>query len=210
MSFLRNRLALVAVAALLSCGQPQHVQTSPTTEPPVTSTTFDTRAFEARRAWYAAELWNATETFNAAVEANRRRAERREREATTRFVASPPTVVPELPDVPTSVPCAPAGGYAMPPGAIVVDTCGWGDAANCVMNHENAARVANRYFGPGISLVYDGNHSASGLFQFVRGTWNGYGGFANAAEAPAKVQRAKFELMWDSGNGRSHWNGSGC
>lgn len=34
---------------------------------------------------------------------------------------------------------------------------------------------------------------ASGLFQFMPGTWNGYDGYANAADAPASVQWQKAE-----------------
>lgn len=37
---------------------------------------------------------------------------------------------------------------------------------------------------------------ASGLFQYLRATWNGYGGFLDAADAPAETQwaRARADL----------------
>lgn len=50
-----------------------------------------------------------------------------------------------------------------------------------------------------------GTSSASGLWQFVRGTWNGYGGYLNAADAPAEVQNEKARLAWAGGRGCSHW-----
>ena len=95
-----------------------------------------------------------------------------------------------------------------PPGAIVANTCSWSAAANCVMNHENSARVTNRFYGSGIRLTYDGSHSASGLFQIVRSTWGGYGGYLYAAYAPASVQYARFQQLW--AQSPRHWHGTGC
>lgn len=51
-----------------------------------------------------------------------------------------------------------------------------------------------------------GVSSASGLWQFIRGTWDGFGGYVNAADAPAEVQNEKARLTWDGGNGCSHWS----
>jgi hypothetical protein len=50
-----------------------------------------------------------------------------------------------------------------------------------------------------------GTSSASGKWQFVRGTWNGYGGYVNAADAPAHLQNAKARELWAGGRGCSHW-----
>ena len=101
MSFLRNRLALVAVAALLSCGTPQHVQTSPTTEAEVTTITIDERErIEAVRAWNAVELFEATQRWLAAVEEIREQAER-EREAAARR-AQETAPAPAVVSAPTS------------------------------------------------------------------------------------------------------------
>lgn len=50
-----------------------------------------------------------------------------------------------------------------------------------------------------------GSSSASGKWQFVRGTWAGFGGYLNAADAPEAVQDAKARQAWAGGRGCSHW-----
>lgn len=70
----------------------------------------------------------------------------------------------------------------------------------CIIQHESG----------GNPTVY--NHSgsgASGLYQFMPGTWGGYDGYANAADAPASVQ-TQYAYAYEAKNGWSAWRGDGC
>lgn len=51
-----------------------------------------------------------------------------------------------------------------------------------------------------------GGSWASGKWQFMPSTWGGYGGYANAADAPVSMQDAKARLTWAGGAGCSHWS----
>lgn len=55
------------------------------------------------------------------------------------------------------------------------------------------------------SLGQCGASTASGLWQFLRSTWNNFGGYINAADAPVDVQNAKARQLWAGGRGCSHW-----
>ena len=48
--------------------------------------------------------------------------------------------------------------------------------------------------------------TASGKWQFLRGTWGGYGGYAEAWMAPESVQDARARQLWAGGAGCSHWS----
>lgn len=48
--------------------------------------------------------------------------------------------------------------------------------------------------------------TASGKWQFLDSTWQGYGGYAKARYAPESVQDAKARQLWAGGRGCSHWS----
>lgn len=48
--------------------------------------------------------------------------------------------------------------------------------------------------------------SASGCWQFLRGTWGGFKGYPNAASAPVEIQNQRAKQVWAGGAGCRHWN----
>lgn len=51
--------------------------------------------------------------------------------------------------------------------------------------------------------------TASGLWQFLRSTWAGYGGYVNAKDAPWEVQNERARQVWAGGAGCRHWSACG-
>lgn len=47
--------------------------------------------------------------------------------------------------------------------------------------------------------------TASGKWQHLDSSWDNFGGYAHASDAPEDVQDAKAREMWRGGAGRGHW-----
>lgn len=91
-------------------------------------------------------------------------------------------------------------------------SCG-GDLPPCwVLNRENPNRDLTVYNGgahhePGYTGGNpEGDSTASGKWQFLRSTWNGFMGYINAADAPWEVQDEKARQVWAGGRGCAHWS----
>jgi hypothetical protein len=72
----------------------------------------------------------------------------------------------------------------------------WG----CIISHES---------GGNPTAWNSSGSGASGLYQFMPGTWGGYDGYANAADAPAAVQTQRAEQV-QAADGWGPWVGDGC
>lgn len=70
-----------------------------------------------------------------------------------------------------------------------------GGIASCIAKYESG----------GNPRAQNPHSSASGLFQFVDGTWNHFGGYARAMYAPVSVQLQKFYIVWNGGRGAGNW-----
>lgn len=68
-------------------------------------------------------------------------------------------------------------------------------AGVCIVKRESNGRIR----------AQNKTSTASGLFQFIRGTWNKYKGYYLAKHAPATVQAKKFWKTWAHGKGRNNW-----
>lgn len=117
-------------------------------------------------------------------------------------VPRPARTVPTLP--PATVPAVAVEGGGL--------ACG-GSLPPCwVMRRESNSAA---YPGGGDPRIWNGGcydgpcgrgaSWASGKWQFMPGTWGGYGGYANAADAPVGLQDARAQQVWASGAGCSHW-----
>lgn len=115
----------------------------------------------------------------------------------------PTTTAPELPPEPPPPAPAPVQPASWP---ISLQPCG-GDLPPC--------HVKQRESGGDYSIWNGGCHNgpcpgaaswASGAWQILPSTWAGYGGYANAADAPPEVQDAKARELWAGGAGCGHWS----
>lgn len=57
----------------------------------------------------------------------------------------------------------------------------------------------------GSLTAYNASSGASGKWQIIRSTWAGYGGYAEARDAPEEVQDARAAEIWNGGAGRGQW-----
>lgn len=74
--------------------------------------------------------------------------------------------------------------------------CG-GNLPTCrIMQCENGGKITGRN---------PTNHRVSGKWQIDDGTWDGYGGYSSAEDAPESVQDERAAQIWDGGNGRGQW-----
>jgi hypothetical protein len=62
-----------------------------------------------------------------------------------------------------------------------------------------------KYESGGNPRAQNPHSSASGLFQFIDGTWNHFGGYARAMYAPVSIQLQKFYIVWNGGSGAGNW-----
>lgn len=95
----------------------------------------------------------------------------------------PPAPTPAPAPAPEPAPQAPSsgsGGYAIPYDIVMCESGGDYSAENPTS-------------------------SASGAYQITDGTWNGYGGYSHASDAPPHIQDERAAQIWDGGAGRSNW-----
>ena len=80
---------------------------------------------------------------------------------------------------PTAVGPAPSGGWTIPQQVVQCESGGQNLTPN----------------GAG----------ASGYYQFMPGTWNNYGGYGQAYQAPKSLQDQRAQQLWNGGAGASNW-----
>jgi hypothetical protein len=123
--------------------------------------------------------------------------------ATTTTTAPPTTTTTAPPPPPTTTtteqppPPEPAREYSgASAGQVNGYPCG-GDLPPCwVLERESG----------GDPTAQNPTSTASGLWQFLDGTWAGYGGYAKARHAPPDVQNEKARITWAGGSGCFHWS----
>lgn len=152
---------------------------APTSAAPATTTTLDVEL----AARYAAALDAATTTAST---------------TSTTAAPPPPTTVPApvVTAPPTTVYVPPT---AAPQAVYGSGACG-GDLPPCwVMMRESGGDIT----------AQNPTSTASGKWQILDSTWQGYGGYAKARYAPEWVQDDKARLLWAGGAGCGHWSACG-
>ncbi len=119
--------------------------------------------------------------------------------ALIRLPTTTTTTAPPPPPTTTTTTAQPAPDPA--PVAVVdytsMEPCG-GDLPPCY--------VKARESGGNYTALNPQTHDASGAWQIIDSTWNGYGGYSKAMYAPPEVQDAKARELWNGGLGCSHWS----
>ena len=122
-----------------------------------------------------------------------------ESETTTTTAPPPPTTQAPKPKVtspPTTGRPPVTSAPAPAPAQQGTGACG-GDLPPCyVMMRESGGNIT----------AQNPSSTASGKWQFLDSTWQGYGGYAKARYAPESVQDAKARALWAGGRGCSHWS----
>lgn len=114
--------------------------------------------------------------------------------ATIPPTTAPPTTAPPTTMAPPPTTPAPTPVVAAPTGA-----CGGNLPPCCVMLRESG----------GNPTAVNPSSGASGKWQFMPDTWQGFDGYPTAAQAPEAVQDARAAQIWAGGAGAGHWGG-GC
>lgn len=79
--------------------------------------------------------------------------------------------------------------------AVPTGRCGGGLPPCYVMERESGGNI--RAENP--------TTTASGKWQFIDATWNGFGGYSHASRAPESVQDARARQVWAGGAGCANW-----
>lgn len=109
----------------------------------------------------------------------------------------PPTTAAPVTQPPATTAPAPAPVPAPAPTATYGSGACGGDLPPCyVMMRESGGSIT----------AQNPTSTASGKWQFLDSTWQGYGGYAKASYAPEHIQDEKARQLWAGGAGCFHWS----
>ena len=192
-------LALVGIFSAAAVALPSEAATRTLAEPAVTQVTRASRELTTQKAHAARAVRRRNEERHEARITSYFKAVAGHRKANAlRMIAHQRAVEARAAAARASLARAPraAAPAAASQGG---GRCGGGLPPCCVMNRESGGNIQ----------AQNPSSSASGKWQFLDSTWNGYGGYSSAAQAPESVQDAKARQLWAGGSGASHWGG-GC